>query len=66
MIPYDDRDSLVPLVTYYLARSERTSPQPLRKVNEMSTSLTEMEGDGLLIFLPDFDTLTDEAIRNAE
>jgi hypothetical protein len=51
--------------TYFLANDTTTSLSLPRDVREMTTSASEMSEDGLLICMPDFDALTEQAIRSA-
>jgi hypothetical protein len=54
-----------PTRTYFLTNDTTTSPGLPRDVSEMTTVASEMSGGGLLICMPDFDALTEQAIRSA-
>ena len=58
-------EAIRPGHTYFLASDTTTFPSLPRDVGEMTTSASEMSGGGLLISVPDFDALTEQAIRSA-
>lgn len=51
--------------TYFLANDTTTLLSLPRNLGEMTTSAAEMSGGGLLVSVPDFDALTEQAIRSA-
>lgn len=52
-----------PTRTYYLANDDTTCAVSPRNGNELTTAYDP--GSGLLITVPDFDALTEQAIRSA-
>lgn len=60
----DPRDC--PTRAYFLANDTTTSLNLPRDVAEMTTSASEMSGAGLLILVPDFDALTEQAMQSAQ
>lgn len=58
---------ITPFVVYFLPSAEDTQARSsLRKVREMSTSSREMECGGQLLFMPDFDALTDRGANQPD